>query len=178
MSNTVDRIVIVGASLAGGTAAVTLRQQGYTGRLVLIGTERQPPYERPPLSKALMLGDTDEPDWVQPAASYDEQNITWLAGHHGHRDPTGRPPGVAGRHASTATTSWCWRPGPARGGCEIPGADLDGVLTLRTLDDALALRSRLTDGARRRHRRRRLDRLRGGRRRPPPRVLGDHDRSG
>jgi hypothetical protein len=44
--------VIVGASLAGATAAVTLREEGTDGAVIMIGSEREPPYERPPLSKA------------------------------------------------------------------------------------------------------------------------------
>ena len=49
-------MVIVGAGQAGGRAALTLREQGYDGRIVLLGAEQSPPYERPPLSKAYLLG--------------------------------------------------------------------------------------------------------------------------
>src|SRR6478609_1062199 len=59
-----NRIVIVGASLAGGSAALALRDQGYEGEITVIGQESYRPYERPPLSKAMLLGDADEPDWV------------------------------------------------------------------------------------------------------------------
>ncbi|MGH9274415.1 MAG: FAD-dependent oxidoreductase, partial [Acidimicrobiales bacterium] len=52
-----DRIVIVGASLAGASAAVTLRELGYDGELTLIGEETERPYERPPLSKAVLRGE-------------------------------------------------------------------------------------------------------------------------
>ena len=55
-------VVIVGASVAGGTAAATLREEGYDGRLVLVGAEELPPYERPPLSKEVLRGE-------EPAAS-------------------------------------------------------------------------------------------------------------
>lgn len=48
--------VIVGASLAGGTAAATLRQDGFDGDVILIGEEPHPPYERPPLSKQYLRG--------------------------------------------------------------------------------------------------------------------------
>src|SRR3954452_6427678 len=51
--------VIVGAGLAGAKAAETLRADGFSGRVVLIGSEPERPYERPPLSKGLLLGDTD-----------------------------------------------------------------------------------------------------------------------
>ena len=49
--------MIVGASLAGATAAVTLREEGTDGAVIMIGAEREPPYERPPLSKAYLRGD-------------------------------------------------------------------------------------------------------------------------
>ncbi|MGH3337401.1 MAG: FAD-dependent oxidoreductase, partial [Propionibacteriaceae bacterium] len=65
-----SRIVIIGASLAGGGAAVALRDQGYQGELTLIGEESQLPYERPPLSKAVLLREADEPDWVADEATY------------------------------------------------------------------------------------------------------------
>ncbi len=147
MPDTVDRIVIVGASLAGGTAAVTLRQQGYTGRLVLIGTEHHSPYERPPLSKALMLGETDEPDWVQPASSYDEQDITFLAGTTATEvRPADHLVFAGGTEYGYDKLVLATGSRPRR--LRIPGSDLDGILTLRSLDDAVAIRSRLTDGAR------------------------------
>ena len=50
-------IVIVGAGLAGATAVTELREQGYEGGIVLLGSEKHPPYERPPLSKSYLLGD-------------------------------------------------------------------------------------------------------------------------
>ena len=49
--------VIIGASLAGATAAITLREEGAEGSVILIGAEQEPPYERPPLSKAYLRGD-------------------------------------------------------------------------------------------------------------------------
>src|SRR3954449_4177940 len=66
--------VIAGAGLAGAKAAETLREEGFDGRIVLIGAETERPYERPPLSKGLLLGTTarDEP-YVHPA--------DWYAGH-------------------------------------------------------------------------------------------------
>src|SRR5687768_17832458 len=55
----IQTIVIVGASLAGAKAAETLRQEGFAGRVVLIGEERDRPYERPPLSKGYLRGDEE-----------------------------------------------------------------------------------------------------------------------
>lgn len=68
--------MIVGASLAGGTAAVTLREQGFEGRVVLIGEEPQPPYERPPLSKEYLRGEGPFDDaFVRPFGFYASNDI-------------------------------------------------------------------------------------------------------
>ena len=65
------RYVIVGASLAGATAAITLRDEGADGTVTLIGAENEPPYERPPLSKAYLRGDVPfDKALVRPAAFY------------------------------------------------------------------------------------------------------------
>ncbi|MGB7819055.1 MAG: FAD-dependent oxidoreductase [Ornithinibacter sp.] len=69
-------IVIVGAGLAGATAATELREQGYEGRVVLIGAEEHPPYERPPLSKGYLMGnDPIEDAYVHPSEWYPEHDI-------------------------------------------------------------------------------------------------------
>ena len=69
-------IVIVGAGLAGGTAATELREHGYDGRLVLIGAEEHPPYERPPLSKGYLLGnDPLDVAFVHPPEWYADHDV-------------------------------------------------------------------------------------------------------
>src|SRR3712207_1237377 len=75
-----SRIVIVGAALAGATAALQLRSLGYAGELTLIGEEAELPYERPPLSKAVLIGNTDEPDWVTGEAGYADRGIELVRG--------------------------------------------------------------------------------------------------
>src|ERR671916_646359 len=75
-----SRIVIIGASLGGATAAIKLRELGYEGELTLIGEETELPYERPPLSKALLIGEVDEPDWVGDEALYADQQIQLVRG--------------------------------------------------------------------------------------------------
>lgn len=58
-----ERLVVVGGGLAGVQTVAALRQQGYSGDLVLVGAEREPPYDRPPLSKQwLLAGGGDEPE--------------------------------------------------------------------------------------------------------------------
>ena len=92
-----SRIVIIGGSLAGGSAAITLRDHGYEGELTLIGEESQLPYERPPLSKAVLIGNTDEPDWVADEAAYADKNITLRLGTTATRIDRARKVVVASR---------------------------------------------------------------------------------
>jgi NADPH-dependent 2,4-dienoyl-CoA reductase/sulfur reductase-like enzyme len=114
--------------------------------VLLIGAEEHLPYERPPLSKALMLGERDEPDWVQEADYYATHDIGLLTGTVATAIDRKRRVVTAGGEEypydklllATGST-------PRRLG--MPGVDLDGVVTLRTWDDALALRKRLVEGA-------------------------------
>src|SRR3989304_1586228 len=73
--------VIVGANLCGGRAAETLRQEGFDGRLVLIGAEPDRPYERPPLSKEYLRGEKErERIFLRPPEFYQEQEIEMRLG--------------------------------------------------------------------------------------------------
>ena len=68
--------MIVGAALAGAKAAETLREEGFDGRVVLLGDEPDRPYERPPLSKDYLRGEAErEAAYVHPAGFYAEQDI-------------------------------------------------------------------------------------------------------
>jgi 3-phenylpropionate/trans-cinnamate dioxygenase ferredoxin reductase subunit len=142
-----SRIVIIGASLAGASAAIMLRDQGYLGELTVIGEESQLPYERPPLSKAVLIGSRDEPDWVAEKATYEDKDISLKLGTMATRIDRARKVVVASRteypydKLLIATGSGSRR-------LDLPGADLEGLLTLRTLEESLALRERFTDGAR------------------------------
>src|SRR6187397_1622079 len=80
MSND-QTFAIVGASLAGAKAAETLRSEGFDGRVVLIGSETDRPYERPPLSKDYLRGELErEKIYVHPEGFYAEQNIELRSG--------------------------------------------------------------------------------------------------
>jgi 3-phenylpropionate/trans-cinnamate dioxygenase ferredoxin reductase subunit len=142
-----SRIVVIGASLAGASAAIALRDQGYQGELTLIGEESQLPYERPPLSKAVLIGNADEPDWVADEAGYKDKDISLKLGTMATRIDRARKVVVASRteypydKLLIATGSGSRR-------LDLPGADLEGLLTLRTLEESLALRERFTDGVR------------------------------
>jgi NADPH-dependent 2,4-dienoyl-CoA reductase/sulfur reductase-like enzyme len=140
------RIVIVGASLAGASAAVTLRELGYGGELTLIGDEAEPPYERPPLSKAVLIGNADEPDWVRDEAYYADHQIELLRGTTVTRiDPARHVVVADGTEHGYDKLLMATGSTPRR--LDVPGADLDGVFTLRTLGDSLGLRERFTAGA-------------------------------
>src|SRR3954452_23452304 len=81
MSPSSETFVIVGASLAGAKAAETLREEGFDGRLVLVGEEAERPYERPPLSKDYLRGESArEAVHVHPAEFYGERGIELRTG--------------------------------------------------------------------------------------------------
>ena len=145
MDNT---FVIVGASLAGAKAAETLREQGFGGRVVLIGAESEPPYERPPLSKDLLLGKGErEQVFVHPPAWYDEHQIElWLGAPVTAIDRAAHEVEVAGERVGydklLLTTGSTVRR------LVVPGADADGVLSLRTLTDSERILAALRPEAR------------------------------
>jgi 3-phenylpropionate/trans-cinnamate dioxygenase ferredoxin reductase subunit len=136
-------IVIAGAGLAGSRCAETLRARGYAGRIVLVGDEETPPYERPALSKAFLAGDKRADELLlRPPSFWQDQGIELLLGRRviAVRD------GVAwlsdGRRLTwdrfvVATGSRARR---------LPFAAPEGVHVLRTIRDAAALRIRLGQG--------------------------------
>ncbi len=112
--------VIAGASLAGAKAAETLRDEGFDGEIVLLGTELELPYERPPLSKGYLQG-KDERDsiYVHPQEWYAEHGVDLRLGHTvtaidraGTAVATSGPAGTR----RCPTTSCCWPPARPRAG--------------------------------------------------------------
>ena len=85
-----NSVVIAGAGLAGATAAFALRERGFSGRITLVGQEQSAPYERPPLSKAYLRGEsTLDQALVRPLADYEEHGIDLLRGRRAVTlDPT------------------------------------------------------------------------------------------
>jgi 3-phenylpropionate/trans-cinnamate dioxygenase ferredoxin reductase component len=142
-----SRIVIIGAALAGASAAIALRDQGYQGELTVIGEEGQLPYERPPLSKVVLIGERDEPDWVAEEATYEDKGISLKLGTTATRIDRGRKVVVASR-TEYPYDKLLIATGAGSRRLDLPGADLDGLLTLRTLEESLALREQFTEGAR------------------------------
>lgn len=139
-----DRVVIVGASLAGAAAAFTLRERGFDGQIVLVGAETELPYERPALSKSYLAGEMSlDRLLVRSADDYDEQQIRVRLGHAATAlDVEARTVTldsgdvVSYTHLVIATGASNVRP-------PISGLGLAGVHQLRTIADADALRAEL-----------------------------------
>ena len=129
--------VIVGGSLAGATAAATLRDEGADGSVTLIGAERESPYERPPLSKAYLRDEVPfEKSLVRPAAFYAEHRIETLSGVRATRiDASARVVELEDLRRVPFDVLLIATGGRNRR-LSIPGSELDGIYSLRTIDDA------------------------------------------
>jgi 3-phenylpropionate/trans-cinnamate dioxygenase ferredoxin reductase component len=129
--------VIVGAGLAGAKAAETLRAEGFDGRLLLLGDEAERPYERPPLSKAYLRGETDRNSLsVHQAGFYAAHDIELRPSTPVRSiDPAGRQLELAsGEHIGYQRLLLTTGAAPRR--LPLPGADLDGIHYLRSRQDA------------------------------------------
>ncbi|CAM5362636.1 NAD(P)/FAD-dependent oxidoreductase [Streptomyces purpurascens] len=138
-------VTIVGASLSGLYAARELRAQGYDGRLVIVGDEPHHPYDRPPLSKDFLTGRADETQLaLTDTEETAELGAEWILGVRARAlDARGRTVLLDdGRTVSTDGVVIATGASARR----LPGDTLAGVHTLRTLDDARALREELTRG--------------------------------
>jgi len=133
-------LVIAGASYAGLQLAASARESGYAGRIVMVGDESQLPYQRPPLSKGLLTGKTTvEKLPLRSEAFYRENNIEVLLNQRVARiEPHARRVQLADGRA--LEYSWLALATGARcRALDVPGAGLEGVHMLRTLDDGLRL---------------------------------------
>jgi len=141
--------LIVGASLTGAKAAEELRTAGFDGRVMLIGAEREHPYERPPLTKDYLRGESERAKaYVHPGSFYEQQEIELVTGV----TVTAIEPGESRVTLDDARTVGYDRLLLATGAeprrLSVPGAGLDGVYYLRTLADCDLLRARLGEGGR------------------------------
>ncbi|UVC06832.1 FAD-dependent oxidoreductase [Rhizobium sp. TH2] len=141
-----ERIVIVGAGLGGARAALSLRERGFAGEITLIGDETHAPYDRPPLSKQALLDEPD-PRLIAPLEALAQADITHIGGVR--VDSIDRAQrcvilnnGISKRYDKLLLATGA-RPRM------LPGLRRsERLLTLRTHDDAVAIRERLTPGAR------------------------------
>jgi 3-phenylpropionate/trans-cinnamate dioxygenase ferredoxin reductase subunit len=140
--------VIVGASLAGAKAAETLREEGFDGRVILLGAEAERPYERPPLSKDYLRGETTAKPYVHSKAFYTDNHIDLRTSTEVESiDPDASEVGLAGgerihfdRLLLTTGSE------PRR--LSVPGSDLDGILYLRRVEDSDTIAERIEAGGR------------------------------
>ncbi|KCV27815.1 pyridine nucleotide-disulfide oxidoreductase [Bordetella bronchiseptica 00-P-2730] len=143
----IQSIVIVGAGQAGAVAAAGLRQLGYRGGLTLVGQEAHPPYERPPLSKAVLQGTATHAEAaVHPAGFYAENDIALLTETAvAALDPAARTVRLADGRTLPYDRCLLATGGHARELPTLPRGRA-GVHYIRTLDDALDLRAALRPG--------------------------------
>ena len=149
--NSPDSIAVVGASLAGLSAVRALRAEGYRGSITVVGDEQHLPYDRPPLSKEFLHGNDHNVPLVEAGSDdADQLDATWLLGRRAI-GLTARPDS---RHellladGSVVVADQVVIATGARARTLPDLADLDGVHTLRTLDDARALRDSLASSLR------------------------------
>ncbi len=137
-----ERIVIIGASLAGAVAAAALREGGFEGDVTLVGAETRPPYNRPPLSKGYLRGQEKfEDQLVKPADYYSGARIDLRLGARVTGvDPARKQVALEGGerlpYDKLLVTT-----GSRNRTLDAPGADLGGILQLRTVEDSDRIRA-------------------------------------
>jgi 3-phenylpropionate/trans-cinnamate dioxygenase ferredoxin reductase subunit len=134
------RYVIVGGGLAAARAAEAMRKSGFEGEVVLVGAERELPYHRPPLSKDYLAGNVKRDDlFIQPSSFYSDNRIALELGARAVAlDVPGKSITLAnGRHVGFDKLLIATGTEPVR--LQVPGAELQGVFYLRTLEDSNAL---------------------------------------
>ena len=142
-------VVIVGAGIAGGNAAVTLREEGWGGRIVLLGAEPGIPFGRPPLSKTYLRGEEDLSAWyVKPADWYGNHDVELRTGSTVRQvDTTLKQLRLAsGERVDYDKLVLCT--GGRNRNLAVPGANLPGVCQLRTVTECDAIRQVAQPGAR------------------------------
>ena len=142
-------IVVIGAGQAGGWAARTLRDEGFEGGVVVIGDEPYPPYERPPLSKDVLLGkEPAESSYLWPEGTFDELGIELRTGVEATAiDRKAKTVALSGGGGVAYDKLLIATGGRVRK-LPIEGVELDGVHYLRGIDDSAAIRADLGEGAR------------------------------
>jgi 3-phenylpropionate/trans-cinnamate dioxygenase ferredoxin reductase component len=141
---TPQTFVIVGAGLAGAKTAEALREQGYAGRIVLVGAEAHRPYERPPLSKGYLSGSSERDGvFVHAPEWYDEHDVELRLGVTATAIDRSERQVVLDDGSRLAYDKLLLTTGARPRRLPMVGADADGVLHLRDLDDSDRLRTTL-----------------------------------
>ena len=136
-------VLIVGAGHAGAQAGISLRQSGFEGSIAMIGDEKDPPYERPPLSKEYFAGDKSfDRILIRPASFWEERRIDMLLGHRVKSvDPVGKFVTVGDREIGYGKMIWCTGGNPRMLTCN--GADAPNVHGVRRRDDVDAMMAKI-----------------------------------
>ncbi len=143
-----DTIIIVGAGMAGGRAAIALRSNGFTGRVLLIGQESDPPYERPPLSKGFLRGE-QSPDSLAitpKGQTWADIDVELQTGVQVMSVDAGRRTVALGTGEHIGYDRMLLATGSEPRSLDVPGSDLPEVMRLRTREDAERIRALLTSG--------------------------------
>lgn len=144
-----SHFVVIGAGQAGASLVARLRKEGFEGEITLIGGETEPPYQRPPLSKAYLLGEmTKERLYLRPESFYEEAGITlrlgeWVNGI----DPEAKTVTIGEEELPYDQLALTTGSVPRRLPAEI-GGDLGGVYVVRDLADVDAMAPAVVAGAR------------------------------
>jgi NADPH-dependent 2,4-dienoyl-CoA reductase/sulfur reductase-like enzyme/nitrite reductase/ring-hydroxylating ferredoxin subunit len=149
MTSGPSSVVVVGAGAAGNACAETLRRQGYSGPIALVGAEGTPPIDRPNLSKDYLAGTAPE-EWMALRGDefYNDQRITWAAGDRVASIDVERHLVALESGQSLEFGALVLATGAEPVRLPIPGADMSHVLTLRTLADSRAIIARAKEAKR------------------------------
>ena len=136
-------VLIVGAGHAGAQAAISLRQLGFEGTVGMIGDEKEPPYERPPLSKEYFAGEkTFDRILIRPASFWDERKVDMLLGRRVKTvDPVGKFVVAGDEQIGYDKLIWCTGGSPRMLTCN--GADASNVHGVRRRDDVDAMMAKI-----------------------------------
>jgi 3-phenylpropionate/trans-cinnamate dioxygenase ferredoxin reductase subunit len=142
-------IVIVGGAMAGGNAAVTLREEGFRGRVTIVGPEPGVPFGRPPLSKTYLRSEEDLADWyVRPARWYEEHDVDRLVGSSVAVIDSGAHTVLLDSGQELRYQKVLIATGGRNRRLELPGADLPGIHYLRTVAECEAIKAEAVAGRR------------------------------
>jgi NADPH-dependent 2,4-dienoyl-CoA reductase/sulfur reductase-like enzyme len=134
-------LVIIGGGLASARAIKAFREAGGAGRIALVSRDSSVPYHRPPLSKRYLRGETDrEGTLVEPESFYADQDVELLLERTAERVLPGERRVELDGGETVAYEKLLLAPGAWPRTLDVPGAELDGVFTLRTLDDSTRIR--------------------------------------
>ena len=141
-------ILIAGASLAGAKAAETLREEGFDGRVVLAGAEHERPYERPPLSKDYLRGESErDKAFVHDEGFYEQREIELRTSTRVTAIDPSASKAVLGDDERLRFDKLLITTGAEPRRLSLPGSELGGILYLREIGDSEAIRERLVQGA-------------------------------